>query len=353
MDDLAFVILMFLIVFGTIATIVIMGIVFLWKRFVSKTHAMGLTPGFEIEDIVGQLFYVLGVALGGLTLGALNRDFGVIIPETYIALITGIAAFVVAYWKKIVYLVPLGYMGVIGWYIAKLNELPYDVVHEGGAFMVIVSIMAITYVVGRLLEHSKKWTRFSFLHSLMSIFAISIMLFFLSMQDGIREFANLFTSVSVLESPFVATASIATGVTALGLIFYGWIQKRLHHFEGIFLIAVMMFLSAPVFSSIPTLFVDYEISSQGFMWALIFNIAIFAEFLGLIYLGYLKKQTWYVNVSIVGLFILILTKYFDWFFSFLDKSVFFVGAGILFFIVGWFMERGRRYIISEVTESHE
>jgi len=47
---------------------------------------------------------------------------------------------------------------------------------------------------------------------------------------------------------------------------------------------------------------------------------------------------------------LIFVKYFDWFFTFLDKSVFFISAGVLLFVVGWLMEKGRRYMLAEIEE---
>jgi uncharacterized membrane protein len=85
------------------------------------------------------------------------------------------------------------------------------------------------------------------------------------------------------------------------------------------------------------------------LFTLIYNIAIFLELFGLIYLGYMRGETWLINFGALFLFLLIIAKYFDWFFTFLDKSIFFIGAGILFFVVGWIMERGRRYMISNIS----
>ena len=44
---------------------------------------------------------------------------------------------------------------------------------------------------------------------------------------------------------------------------------------------------------------------------------------------------------------------FDWFFTFFDKSIFFISAGIILFIVGWFMEKGRKYMLSITKEEHD
>jgi len=67
-------------------------------------------------------------------------------------------------------------------------------------------------------------------------------------------------------------------------------------------------------------------------------------------LGYLKRENWLINLGAFFIFILIFVKYFDWFFAFLDKSIFFISAGILLFVVGWFMEKGRRYLLSTIKK---
>ena len=74
--------------------------------------------------------------------------------------------------------------------------------------------------------------------------------------------------------------------------------------------------------------------------------------MGVIFVGYGRKEKWLINLGIFFLFIFILVKYFDWFFDFLDKSVFFIGAGVLLFAVGWFMGKGRRYMLSEMKNKN-
>ena len=48
---------------------------------------------------------------------------------------------------------------------------------------------------------------------------------------------------------------------------------------------------------------------------------------------------------------LVIIKYFDWFFEFIDKSIFFLGAGELMLALGWSMEKGRKYIITNVKKN--
>ena len=96
-----------------------------------------------------------------------------------------------------------------------------------------------------------------------------------------------------------------------------------------------------------------ELSASGVLWAIILNVLLFGEIMGVILAGYGRKEKWLINLGVFFLFIFILVKYFDWFFDFLDKSVFFIGAGILLFAVGWFMEKGRRYMLAEMKNENE
>lgn len=94
-----------------------------------------------------------------------------------------------------------------------------------------------------------------------------------------------------------------------------------------------------------------DLTGAGVWWAILFNVLVFVQLLGLIFSGYARREGWLINVGALFLFLLIAVKYFDWFFAFLDKSVFFVGAGILLLAVGWLMEKGRRYVISSIDAS--
>jgi uncharacterized membrane protein len=86
------------------------------------------------------------------------------------------------------------------------------------------------------------------------------------------------------------------------------------------------------------------------IWAVLFNLLVLIELLGLVLTGYLNQQLWRINLGVFLLFILMIVKYMDWFFTFLDKSLFFISAGLLFLVVGWLMERGRRYLIASIEK---
>lgn len=144
------------------------------------------------------------------------------------------------------------------------------------------------------------------------------------------------------------------GTSLAGLSLHAASKKIISGFEALALILLALLFG--VMTSLPEqkLFLGSrfsaigELSRAGILWAFILNLAVFLELIGLIFSGYLWREEWLINLGAFLLFFLIIVKYFDWFFTFLDKSVAFIGAGILLFGVGWFMERGRRYMISNM-----
>lgn len=82
----------------------------------------------------------------------------------------------------------------------------------------------------------------------------------------------------------------------------------------------------------------------GILWAIFFNLLVIIELAGIILLGYLKDDRIFINLGIFLIPIFIITKYFDWFFNFLDKSTFFITVGILILILSWPIRKFKRYL---------
>lgn len=73
-----------------------------------------------------------------------------------------------------------------------------------------------------------------------------------------------------------------------------------------------------------------------------FNLLLFAGTIGLIALGVQRRSSLLVNLGLAIFVIHILTRYFDLFFSAMNKSLFFVVGGVLLLGGGWLLERNRR-----------
>ncbi len=86
--------------------------------------------------------------------------------------------------------------------------------------------------------------------------------------------------------------------------------------------------------------------SAGLMRIFLSNSLFLAVAIGLLYLAIKKlRNVWLVNTTMVFLAIYILCRYFDTFFSIMDRSFFFLLGGTLLMIVGAIAERKRRELL--------
>jgi uncharacterized membrane protein len=73
-----------------------------------------------------------------------------------------------------------------------------------------------------------------------------------------------------------------------------------------------------------------------------FNVLLFVGTLGWIIFGIRRREQLVVNLGLAVFMLHVLTRYFDLFFSAMDRSLFFVLGGVLLLGGGWLLERNRR-----------
>ena len=312
------------------------------------------------EDAVSQLFLLLSFFFLGVTLLSFNRDFGDPLSWRTILFLTSLLGFISAYYFKTIYTLLFSLVGLTSWWGAQATQWIDGKDIKTSALFAGLSFLALLfYTLGHLHEKEMKFKRFALVYLVLGIIAVTGALFFLSTKPGLSVLAGMTKGATLFGSWQLTVSLILFGIALLGALFYAASQKLMSVFE-ILAVAVLSLLFGIV-ALLPQqelfmqsrgyyggIFSGNELSSIGVLWAIIFNFAVFVELLGLIFSGYLRKESWIINLGAFFLFLLILVKYFDWFFTFLDKSIFFIGAGILLFVVGWFMERGRRYMISSI-----
>ncbi len=312
------------------------------------------------EDAVSQFFILLSIFFLGVTLLAFNRDLGDPFSWRTILFITSALGLVSAYYLKVFYALAFGLIGITAWWGAQAAEWIQGKDIKTSAILAGLAFVALLfYSLGHFHEREMKWKRFALVYLVLGIISITGVLFFLSTKPGLSVLGEMTKGVSFFGSWQIILSLFIFLAALVGVAFYSMDQKLMSPFE--FLAVLLLTLLFGVIALLPqqSLFLQagrsynfysggQELSSSGVLWAIIFNFVIFFQLLGLIFSGYLRQETWLINLGALFLFLLIIVKYFDWFFTFLDKSIFFIGAGILLFVVGWFMERGRKYMILNI-----
>ncbi|HTN42802.1 MAG TPA: hypothetical protein VMN77_03300 [Nitrospiria bacterium] len=311
------------------------------------------------EDAVGQLFLVLSFFFLGLTLLALNRDLGHPVSWRTILLVASVAGLVNAYFLKVHYSLAVGLVGFSCWWGAQAAEwiqgkgIQPSAGIAGWAFVVL-----IFYALGRLHENERRWRRFVLVYLVLGIFPMTVALFIFSTKTGLDILGEMTKGAPFLDSLQITLSLLLLSIFLAGVMLYAIGNKLISPFEFFAVLILTVLFGAMALLPQQTMFPQApssyftnggsELSSRGVLWALIFNLVTFLEIIGLIFLGYVRREIWLINLGTIFMVLLIFFKYLDWSYPFLDKSIFFIVAGLLLFAVGWFMEKGRRYMISNI-----
>lgn len=346
--------------------VIIWGIVHLVRRRTRKGRG-GKHPSLMIskEDGVSETLLLLSLFFLGVTLLSINRDIGSLLSWQTIIFITSAIGIALAYRLKIVYTLAFSLIGFFAWWSGKAAEWTMaQEISASGATAGIALGGLLLYTLGRFHEKILKKIRFSQVYLIFGILIVTALLFLLSTRLGLGLLENITSGVSIFGSWQLVLSLAFLVVAVLGISFFTTSQRAMSPKELVAVLVLAVLFITIAFLPEQNLLVQGgfdrgtgytsgSYTSAGILWAIIFNLLIFFEVLGLVFLGYVRREKWLINIGALFLFFLIAVKYFDWFFTFLDKSIFFIGAGILLFIVGWFMERGRRNVLQNIESKGE
>jgi len=343
-------------VIGTLFWLLLIGSVFYFfvSRRKKKAQRKEGKKLFQVakEGAASEAFFLLSVLFFGVTLLSFNSDFHQPLSWRTILFVTSAAGIACAYVFKAASPLAFGLISLLSWWCAQAFEWSETAeVKSSPAFTGLICIGLLFYALGRLHEGRKRFALFSSQYLVLGTVFTSLILFYFSTSSGLKMLEDISIGASFLKSwQLVLFLFIFLGFLVTALL-YGYGKKRIHVIEVLVTVFVASLFLLIAFLPMQEIFVGRgyigsALSSKGIFWAVFFNLLVFFELLGLILLGYQRQNELLVNAGAVFLFIFILIKYVDWFFKFLDKSIFFIGAGILLFGVGWLMERGRRYMLA-------
>lgn len=165
------------------------------------------------------------------------------------------------------------------------------------------------------------------------------------------------TFPSLLEDVKSSAASAlqwASWAAALLLLALGWwryrqLQQRGGTLPG-FVQTGLLLLGAMITLVLLNLYLVHDI--PGAM-ALLANLVYFATLLWLIFAGVHLRLRSLVNLAFFFFALTLLTRYFDTFWSLMDRSLFFMGGGLILIVGGALLERQRRRLTAAISKQHE
>lgn len=310
------------------------------------------------EDALSQMLLLLAVFFFGVMLQAVNSDFSGPLSWQTVILIAAALGLAVSYYFKTIYTLAVSIVGFVAWWGAQGSEWARQMGVKGSTSILGITLLVLLfYVLGRLYEREERYKRFSLVYSTLALLGVTGAFFLLSIRNGLAALESMGFGKTFFVSVPLTISIILFLLALLGSIFYAIKKKSLNYYEvsALTLVAILLGLFAflpqqVMFLNKPGIYDYYggALTKRGVFWAVVLNAATFFEVLSLIFLGYLRREERLINIGAFFLFALMAFKYFDWFFTSLDKSLFFIGAGIILFGIGYLMERGRRYMIKSL-----
>jgi len=265
-------------------------------------------------------------------------------------LVVWLAFFPVIYHKKWILALHLAMISLITWSIFSFFEFDYGsrVNNEIYLAQIYFILYLALFLIGMLcvtFERLRIFAKPIQNYSAFAALASFYMLTFPDIQRGYRYYEeSLRTEASNTWLYITITALAILVILAIWHRTRTVINKRPKHLVyGQFLIAAI------VLSIIMNLFVG---GKYGSLMAIILNLLFFAGMIWLLFAGTHTNNRSLINLAFVFFALALITRYFDTFWSLLNRSFFFMAGGLILIIGGYFLEKQRRRFNSALNESH-
>ena len=236
--------------------------------------------------------------------------------------------------------------------LALLGGLGYKVSHwlEGiqntayGIFCFYLVLGLLLYGIGALhsrFERLRYYTPRYHIIGLILIFGVLYILSFKGIYNGLDIDSWITASLSLA---FIITFHV---VAALAVICAVWSliidadRKSLAYTSWSDLAGIVVFVAIA--------YLAFFLPAKGQVsYALLFNLVLFAGIIGLIFLGYFRGEGSFVNIALVLFGLAVISRYFDFAWDLLPRSVLFIFGGFLLIGGGILLERLRRKTLKQM-----
>lgn len=142
--------------------------------------------------------------------------------------------------------------------------------------------------------------------------------------------------------PWFLTGLIVTSlmalITCIANLILRRVESKTHKYEMIGLTALL------ILDFIFLLLPSPEI------YPILFNIILFGEIIGIIFVGYLVEERALINIGLTFFAIDLFTRYFDFFWKLLPRALFFIIGGLILIAGGIYIERRGRKVIEKIMK---
>lgn len=223
-------------------------------------------------------------------------------------------------------------------------------------FMFIVVYSIAIYFIGKAHLTYENWKKFSLSYIRPATIILFGIFFALSFKDLLKGalyigngFAKRSENVSVLKietTPYFISFYIILVLIAVIAAYLSYTRNQLKTKSDILEMASLFFLM--LLSSAFTYLVPFNKDTVN-LFSIIFNLILFLGSLGLIFVGHIQREKYFINIGLLFFAIGIIARYFDWAYTLMDRSLFFILGGIILIALSIFVERQRRKLLQDIA----
>lgn len=316
----------------------------------------------------GILIWALGVLPLAYTLGSINLVIfctGLLTlwgcaemaesekPFAFLPLILCAAALPLAYLKKSSITISCVVWAICIWWLFAIGTTAY---YRAPAFpSVFVGYLLLgtaLYAIGSAHSYFEPTAQYKLTYQRKGVIAALIALFLLSFPDFLRE--GYYGSEQskgeerrLLLFLFIGCAVAVAVAAVLGM--RKGLRRRTMHGELGALIILTLFTLLWIFCPVNL----YKEEGWLRAYVIAFNIILFGSAIGVILVGYINRHRSYLYIGSFFIAAGILARYFDAFFKFLPKSLFFVGGGVILLTISLILGRKMRKLAQSMGSERE
>jgi len=236
---------------------------------------------------------------------------------------------------------------LITWTVFTWFSIDYYWSKEG--YLYLVQLYFVCYltlfVLGMLMHTSKLLNEFadpvqnySMLGTLFSLYVLT----FPELQSGMTSYYH--ENYRLPAEPVWIVSTLVALVLLAGLAL--WHRQRVYVKDRPrYLLYAQILVSATIALIVVNLFVT---GVHGSWIALAFNILYFSGMVWLVFAGMYLGNRFLVNIAFVYFALGLLTRYFDTFWTLLNRSFFFMAGGVILIVGGYLLEQQRRKITAMI-----
>ena len=242
------------------------------------------------------------------------------------------------------------YLGV-GLFLAAVGfRLPEWLVSDKeevfvGGFSLYLVLGVILYALGRLqaqFDLTRSYARVYEVLGLATAFGSLYLLTFREWFDGFDYRAPRVEGD--IGDEFWIAFYVAAG---LAIVAYGVVLARLARYRLPWLAEIWEASAALILLGVAVLVVNLEVGGDIF-YPILFNALLLLGTVGLLFAGFLRGREFLINIALAFFILDVISRYFEFGWTLLDRSLVFIVAGAILLGGGLLLERGRRHVFQRM-----